>query len=101
MNAIRIMRSDISDIDIDNTLEALQEAVDGYIEVLTLVPNQAVMIVNEEGRLRRLYPNILASAIAGTQIVGNALIVGVDGEEFTDIPLEVARHIHIRFGGKI
>lgn len=101
MNAIRIMKSDISDIDIDNTLEALQEAVDGYIEVLTLVPNQAVMIVNEEGRLRRLYPNILASAIAGTQIVGNALIVGVDGEEFTDIPLEVARHIHIRFGGKI
>lgn len=101
MNAIRIMRSDISDIDIDNTHEALQEAVDGYIEVLTLVPNQAVMIVNEEGRLRRLYPNILASAIAGTQIVGNALIVGVDGEEFTDIPLEVARHIHIRFGGKI
>lgn len=101
MNAIRIMRSDISDIDIDNTLEALQEAVDGYIEVLTLVPNQAVMIVNEEGRLRRLYPNILASAIAGTQIVGNALIVGVDDEEFTDIPLEVARHIHIRFGGKI
>lgn len=101
MRAIRIMRSDISDINIDNTLEALQEAVDGYIEAITLVPNQAVMIVNEEGRLRRMYPNILASAIAGTQIVGNALVLGVDGDEFTDIPLEVARHIHIRFGGKI
>ena len=79
MRAIRIMRSDISDINIDNTLEALQEAVDGYIEAITLVPNQAVMIVNEEGRLRRMYPNILASAIAGTQIVGNALVLGVDG----------------------
>lgn len=101
MRAIRIIRSDISDINIDNTLEALQDAVDGYIEAITLVPNQAVMLVNEEGRLRRMYPNILASAIAGTQIVGAALIVGVDGEEFTDIPLEVARHIHIRFGGRI
>lgn len=101
MKAIRIMRSDLSDINIDNTLEALQRAVDGYIEAITLVPNKAVMIVNEEGKLRRMYPNILASAIAGTQIVGTALIVGVDGEEFTDIPLEVARHIHIRFGGKI
>ena len=101
MRAISIIRSDIRDINIDNTLEALQGAVEGYIETITLVPNQAVMLVNEEGRLRRMYPNILASAIAGTQIVGNALILGVDGEEFTDIPLEVARHIHIRFGGGI
>lgn len=101
MRAIQIVRSHLSEINIDNTLEALQGAVDGYIEVVTLVPDKAVMIVNEEGKLRKLYPNIIASAIAGTQIVGNALILGVDGDEFTDIPLEVARHIHIRFGGKI
>ena len=101
MRAIQIVRSHLSEIDIDNTLEALQGAVDGYIEAVTLVPDKAVMIVNEEGKLRKLYPNIIASAIAGTQIVGNALILGVDGEEFTDIPLEVARHINIRFGGRI
>lgn len=44
-------------------------------------------------------PNIIASAIAGTKIVGPAIIVGVDGDEFTDIPQEVARHIKIRVGG--
>lgn len=97
MNAIYIKRSHVLEIRIENTLDALQKAVNGYIEAVTLVPDEAVMIVNEEGVLRRMYPNIIASAIAGTHIVGDALIVGVDGEEFTDLPLEVARHILARF----
>ena len=46
MRAIQIVRSHLSEINIDNTLEALQGAVDGYIEVVTLVPDKAVMIVN-------------------------------------------------------
>lgn len=96
MKAIQFKGSDISEINIDNTLEALQAAVLGYIEVVTLVPDQAVMIINEEGRLHQMKPNIMASAIAGRKIVGPALVVGVDGEEFTSIPPEVARHIKVR-----
>lgn len=99
MNAIRIDRRGIVELNIANTLEALQAEVQGYIEAVTLVPDEAVMIVNEEGRLHQMPPNIIASAIAGIKIVGPAIVVGVDGDEFTDIPSEVARHIKIRFGG--
>ena len=72
-------------IDIQNELEALQEAIGGYIESITL-DYGAVMIVDEEGRLKGKPLNDLASIIAGTSIVGKALIVGCDGEEFSDVP---------------
>lgn len=96
MKAIQFKGYDISEINIDNTLEALQAAVLGHIQIVILVPDQAVMIVNEEGRLHQMKPNIMASAIAGQKIVGPALVVGVDGEEFTSIPPEIARHIKVR-----
>lgn len=99
MKAIRIERSGVSEINIENTLEALQAQVNGYIEAVTLVPGQAAMIVNEEGRLHQMPPNILASAIAGVKIMGPAIVVGVYDDEFTDVPAEVARHIMARFGG--
>lgn len=97
MRALRVEKCKITGINIANTLEALQNAVEGYIEVVTLVPEQAVMIVNEEGRLHKMSPNLYASAIAGMSIVGPAIIVGVDGEEFTDIPVEIERHIQIKY----
>lgn len=97
MKALKFMGRTIMEVDIDNTLEALQAAVDGYIETLQLIPDQVVMIVNEEGLLRGLAPNPFASAVAGTTIVGNALIVGVDGEEFTDIPDKIAHQIKYKF----
>ena len=96
MRAIQFNGCEVREIDIDNTLEALQAAVNGYIEAVTLVPDQAVMIVNEEGRLHQMKPNIMASIVAGQKIVGPALVVGVDGDEFTSIPTEIARHIRIR-----
>ena len=99
MKALKIDRNGISDINIANELEAFQAEVQGYIETVTLVPDIAVMIVNEEGRLHQMPPNIIASAIAGTKIVGPAIITGIVADEFTDIPQEVARHIKIRFGG--
>lgn len=97
MKALKIEMRKITNIDIENTLEALQAAVDGYIEAVTLVPGRAVMIVNEEGLLRGLSPNPIASAVANTQIVGTAIIVGVDGEEFTDVPEDVERCIRALF----
>ena len=51
------------------------------------------MIVNEEGLLRGMAANQAASDFAGIQIVGPALIVGVDGEEFSDVPEEIVRQL--------
>ena len=63
-------------IEYENTLDALQEIVEGYIEYVTIDRGLA-MIVNEEGLLRGMDYNKLASRFyAGPCIVGNALIVG-------------------------
>ncbi len=69
-------------IEIDNTLEALQNLVGGYIETLTVFEG-AVLIFNEEGRLRGLPYNI---TFCGVDLVGPLVLAGVDGDEFTDIP---------------
>ncbi len=97
MKALRLEDRSIITADIENTLEALQTAVDGYIETVTLVPGKAVMIVNEEGLLRGMTPNPIASAVANTQIVGPAVVIGVDGEDFTDIPEDVEHCIRALF----
>ena len=75
-------------IEIDNTLAAFQKAVGGYIETVT-VTEGLVFIVNEEGLLLELPFN---RHLGG--IVGDALLVGVEGDEFrslTDRELNVAR----------
>lgn len=93
MKAILIDSAEVKEIDIENKLEALQEAVDGYIEPVTIAPGRAVMLVNEEGLLRGMGINLIATAFAGIQIVGPAIIVGVDGEDFTDVPEGIIRII--------
>lgn len=93
MKILRLESRSIIEADIANTLEALQSVVDGYIEAVTLIPGKAVMIVNEEGLLRGMAPNPTASMIAGAKIVGPAIVVGVDGEEFTDFPAEIRQRI--------
>ena len=55
------------------TLEALQAAVGGLIE-LVYITNGLVMVVNEEGLVHGLPFNFTASLIAGYQIVGNVVI---------------------------
>ena len=72
--------------DITNELEELQAAVGGYIEVCTFAKDCCV-ICNEEGRLRGLPYNL---RFLGADWVGPILIVGIDGEKFTDIPPETA-----------
>lgn len=69
-------------IDIDNTLEALQTEVDGYIETVSL-STDAVVICNEEGRLRGLPYNC---RFVGVNFVGTILVVGRDRDEFCDVP---------------
>lgn len=50
MNVLRISGGHIDPAEIDNSLEALQAAVGGYIEVVPLTSKLAV-ICNEEGKL--------------------------------------------------
>lgn len=74
----------------DEELHALQTAVGGYIEVVR-ISEDAALIVDEEGLLKALNQNALASLVARRQIVGTAVIVGLtvnaDGESvFCDCP---------------
>lgn len=93
MKILRVNNGLIQEAEIDNTLAALQNEVDGYIENVTLVPEKAAMIVNEEGHYLGMGINLMATAIAGMMIVGPAIIVGVEGENYSDIPEEILKKI--------
>ena len=69
-------------VEIENDLKPLQDAIGGWIETFTL-PIGLCVICDEEGLLKRLPYNTF---IAGNHFVGPILIVGVDGEDFTDVP---------------
>lgn len=81
--------------EIPNTLEALQEAVGGYIETLTFATDCAA-IVNEEGKLRGLPANF---CFLGEVLVGNVLFVGVDGEDFCSLKEQAALFLMGMMGG--
>lgn len=68
-------------VDVENTLEALQFEVDGWIETVTFAED-ACVICNEEGRIQGLPFNL---ELMGIPFFGTILIVGVDGENFTDL----------------
>jgi len=61
--------------DLPNTdLATLQQAVNGYVELVTLAEDLE-MYVNEEGLMFGLPYNAMASMLAGQKIVGNAVFV--------------------------
>lgn len=68
--------------EIDNTLEAMQEIVGGYIETITL-PG-CVIVCNEEGKLRGLPENL---KLPNDTVVGTVIICGKDDDEYTDVPI--------------
>lgn len=56
-------------------LEELQAVVGGYIEVVPhATSDRLVLVVNEEGRLKGMAPNLKASLVAGRPIVGPAVV---------------------------
>lgn len=75
--------------EIDNTLEALQELVDGYIETVNL-PGGIVMIVNEEGKILRL---TMSFRFNYGLIHGTAVFVGVNGEDFCSLNDDQEREV--------
>lgn len=65
----------VQEIGREPTLEKLQEVVDGYIESVPIPGSDTgVLIVNEEGLLRGLGVNEMASLIAGRPIVGDVVV---------------------------
>ena len=87
MKAIRFVPGALPEqIEIENTLEALQKQVGGHIETVTLGSGFCA-ICNEEGLLMDLPYNCM---INGALFFGPVLLVGVNGEDFCDVPaLEV------------
>lgn len=80
--------------EISNTLEALQELVGGYIETYTLSYG-IVMIVNREGKLRRLPLNFRLGTdrLGPDSIHGTAVFVGADGEDFCSLNDDQEREV--------
>ena len=70
---------------IDNTLEALQEIVGGYIEIVSF-PKDLIVVCNEEGRLRGLPETC---DVCGVDFCGPVIFAGADGEEITDCPVHM------------
>ena len=71
------------EIDLENKLEDLQAAVEGYIETVTLFSN-LVIICNEEGRISHMPYN---TCLMGIDFYGPVLIAGRKGDEFADTPI--------------
>lgn len=76
-------------IEIENTLEALQKEVGGWIETVTFAEDCCI-ICNEEGRLQGLPYNL---TFGGVSFVGTILFVGIKGDEFTDLRDEQIKFI--------
>lgn len=79
-----------------NELSDYQQVVGGYIEAVYVRNHPFVLVVNEDGRAKRLAMNRRATilwwlhnpaAIGGSQLRGDVVIVGpVKHDDFTDVP---------------
>ena len=75
------------EMEVDNTLEALQAFVQGYIETVTLFTDMCI-ICNEEGAIKGMPFNV---NILGIPFCGPIMFVGTKGEEFCDTPLNLEK----------
>ena len=87
------------ELDQDDFLAGLQRLVGGHIETLALAPD-LTLIVNEEGLLRDLDYNLVASQFMNMHLVGNAVLCGIglkdDEWDLTGLPpiyAELAKQI--------
>ena len=78
------------EVTIPNALRALQEIVGGPIEQYTVRADLAI-VCNEEGRIRGLTRNC---SVYGSWFYGTIIVVGVDGESFSDCPITLEEFEH-------
>ena len=78
----------VREIEIENTLEALQAHVGGYIQTVYL-NNGLIALCNEDGKLEELPPVALLlspdGSIAYDALCGPVVVCRAAGEELTDI----------------
>lgn len=84
---------------IENSLEGVQQIVQGYIECVTLhdkAGEDLVLICNEEGKIRNLPMNAAVAEIDDV-IFGTFLIAGTDRDEFASLTDEQIFEMNERF----
>lgn len=84
---------------IENSLEGVQQIVQGYIECVTLrdkAGEDLVLICNEEGKIRNLPMNANVPEINDV-IFGTFLIAGTDRDEFASLTDEQIFEMNERF----
>ena len=74
---------------ISNTLENLQRIVGGHIEVVQLTKH-LVIICNEDGKIQNLGDNFWIGSGIKDMMVGAVIVCGVNGEDFADVPIDLA-----------
>ena len=72
-------------MEIENTLDSLQKAVGGHIETVAMA-NKWSVICDVEGLLKGKPYNC---DVYGVEFVGTILVVGVEGEELVDVPIDL------------
>ena len=80
--------------EIENSLGALQQLVGGYIETATpvqLLRQGIELLVNEEGLLKGLEPNVNLYPFF---YVGNVVAVGTAGENFDELSDKQVDYLH-------
>lgn len=72
--------------EIEDTLEAMQELVDGPIEVINIT-DKILLVCNEEGKMRGLPPSafIIRNQEVQDIIAGNFFLCREDGEDMVSI----------------
>lgn len=74
MQKLRVLCPDGSVTECDATFKACQEAVKGYVEVIHVA--DGVVLVNEDGLMRQMEKNPVASLLVGGRtVVGHAVLV--------------------------
>lgn len=68
--------------EIESGLRALQDEVQGSIEVVCLEPG-VILYCNEEGKFNGMQPN---RKLPGDVIYGPFFVVGAQGEDFVSLP---------------
>lgn len=71
---------------VNNHLAELQRIVGGFIEVVQY--RDLTIICNDEGKLRKLEPNIL---LGQDLLVGTIIVCGTEEDYFSDIPCDFDR----------
>ena len=80
--------------EIPNDMETFQKYVGGYVEIVR-ISDRVAILCNEDGKLIGLHDNFFCGYPIFDTIKGVVVVVGIEGEEFADVPLDLAEWTHL------